>query len=46
VQRLLADNSRAKHLFGWTPRHSLEEGLTKFIEWYKRYKSEEWTKPG
>lgn len=46
VLRLLADNSRAKQLLGWTPRYSLEEGLTKFIEWYKNYKSEEWAKPG
>jgi len=46
VQRLLADNSRAKELWGWTPKYSLEEGLTEFMEWYKNYKSEEWSKPG
>ncbi len=46
VQRLLADNSRAKQLLGWTPKYSLEEGLTKLIDWYQNYKSEEWSKPG
>jgi len=46
VQRLLADNSRARQLLGWTPKYSLEDGLIKLIEWYKNYKSEEWSKPG
>lgn len=44
VQRLLADNSRAKQLLGWAPKYSFEEGLTEFIEWYKNYKTEEWIK--
>ena len=35
VERLLADNTRAKELLGWTPRHSLEEGLAGTIEWVK-----------
>jgi TPP-dependent pyruvate/acetoin dehydrogenase alpha subunit len=42
---MLADNSKAKQLLGWTQKHSLEDGLTKLIEWYKNYKSEEWSKP-
>lgn len=46
VQRLLADNSRAKEILGWAPRHSFEEALTGLIDWYKNYKSEEWSKPG
>jgi len=46
VQRLLADNSRIKQLLGWTPKHSLEDGLTRLLDWYKNYKSEEWSKPG
>jgi UDP-glucose 4-epimerase len=46
VQRLIADNSRAKKLLGWTPKHSFEDGLASLVDWYKNYKSEEWTKPG
>lgn len=44
VNRLIADISRAKKL-GWKPEYSLDEGLTKFIDWYKNYKFEEWAKP-
>ena len=29
------DNRRAQELLGWTPKFSLEEGLTKTIGWYK-----------
>ena len=46
VQRLIADDSRAKKLLGWEPELSLEDGLKIFINWYKNYKSEEWSKPG
>jgi UDP-glucose 4-epimerase len=45
VQRLITGTKRAESL-GWKPRHSLDEGLKKFIDWYKNYKSEEWAKPG
>lgn len=33
VERLLADNSTAAELLGWSPRVSLEEGLTQTIAW-------------
>ena len=46
VDRLCADNSKAKELLGWKPKHSLKDGLTKLVDWYKYYKSEEWSKPG
>jgi nucleoside-diphosphate-sugar epimerase len=29
------DNSRANGQLGWKPRYTLEEGLTKTIQWYK-----------
>ncbi len=35
VERLLADNRKAKRLIGWTPRTSLEDGLKETIEWVK-----------
>ncbi len=35
VERLCADNTRARELLGWQPRHTLEEGLTRTIEWVK-----------
>jgi len=38
VQRLWADNSKAKKLFGWQPKYAgrsgLKSGLTKTIEWF------------
>jgi len=46
VQRLLSDNSKVKEVVGWAPKYSLEEGLAKLVDWYKNYRSEEWTKPG
>jgi UDP-glucose 4-epimerase len=45
VQRLLAKASKARELLGWKPKYTLEDGLEKFINWYKNYKSEEWAKP-
>lgn len=33
VERLLSDNRLAKEKLGWSPRVSLEEGLSKTIEW-------------
>ena len=34
VERLIADSTRAKNLLGWEPKHTLEQGLRLFIEWY------------
>jgi len=45
VQRLVAATSKANKL-GWEPKHSIDEGLKKFIDWYKNYRIEEWAKPG
>jgi UDP-glucose 4-epimerase len=45
VKRLVADISKAKEFLGWKPKHTIEEGLKKFIDWYKNYKFEEWAKP-
>ena len=33
VDRLLADNTRARDLLGWSPQHSLESGLIHTINW-------------
>lgn len=35
VDRLCADNSKARRLLAWQPGHSLEDGLEKTIEWLK-----------
>lgn len=35
VDRLLADNSLARDLLGWTPQVGLEEGLERTIAWMK-----------
>ncbi len=42
VDRLCADNTKARELAGWSPAYSLEEGLLKTIAWFQenvgRYK--------
>jgi UDP-glucose 4-epimerase len=35
VDRLLAETSRLRAATGWQPRFSLEEGLTKTVEWIR-----------
>ena len=34
VERLLADNSKAKEFLGWSPGYSLKEGIIETIEWF------------
>ena len=46
VQRLVADCTKAKKLLEWMPQYKLEEGLEKFVNWYRNYRFEEWSKPG
>ncbi|MBZ4666107.1 NAD-dependent 4,6-dehydratase LegB [Mahella sp.] len=44
VNRLLADNSKAKEILDWKPEYTLDQGLAITIEWIKhnldRYKAE------
>lgn len=37
VDRLLADNSRARELVGWAPRVPLEDGLRTTIDWVREH---------
>ena len=37
VERLLADNSKARKLLGWSPRVNLDTGLRKTIEWIEEH---------
>ena len=32
-----ADNSRAQEILGWSPKISFEEGMSKTIEWFRKY---------
>lgn len=36
VEKTYADISKAKKLLGYEPKTSFEDGIAKFIEWYKR----------
>ena len=36
VMQLLSDTRLAQKLFGWAPRHTLEDGLRETIEWYQK----------
>jgi dTDP-glucose 4,6-dehydratase len=38
VERLLCDNGKAMRVVGWSPRVTLEEGLTRTIEWIGRHR--------
>jgi nucleoside-diphosphate-sugar epimerase len=37
VERLLADNTKARELFGWTPRYDLARGLAETATWLERH---------
>ena len=39
VERLLADNTKAKQILNWVPKYTLEKGLKKTIEWFKKNKN-------
>jgi len=39
IWRMFADSSRARSLFGWTPRVNLDEGLKLTVDWYRQYLS-------
>jgi len=45
VRRLIADTKKAQQLLGWKPVYTFDEGLEKFIDWYRNYRFEEWEKP-
>lgn len=38
VERLWADNTKAKRILDWAPKYSLEEGIKKTIAWFKKNK--------
>lgn len=40
VERLLADNSRAREVLKWTPQVSLEDGLRTTIDWLREHLAE------
>ncbi len=37
VERLLADNNKARNLLGWEPKVSLEDGLARTAEWMEHH---------
>ncbi len=41
VKRLICDPAKAGELLGWTPRYSFDEGLARFVEWYRNHGFEE-----
>ena len=36
IWRMYCDNARARTILGWEPGHTLDEGLTETIDWYRR----------
>jgi UDP-glucose 4-epimerase len=45
VQRLIANSTKAKNTLGWYSKYTFDDGLAEFINWYRSYKFEEWSKP-
>jgi len=41
VERTYADISKAKALIGYEPKTSFEDGIKKFVEWYKENSNEQ-----
>lgn len=41
IDRQYLDSTRAHKVLGWTPRHTLDEGLAKSWAWYQEYLSEQ-----
>ena len=37
VPRTCADVTRSRRLLGWEPATPIEEGIPRFVEWYRRY---------
>lgn len=37
VIKTYADISKAKKMLGWEPKTNIEEGIKRFVEWYKKY---------
>lgn len=35
IMRMYCDSAKARDRLGWAPRHTLEQGLAKTIEWYR-----------
>ena len=35
IMEMRCDNTKARALLGWEPKHTLQEGLAKTIDWYK-----------
>jgi UDP-glucose 4-epimerase len=36
IWRMYCDNTRAREILKWEPRHTLEQGLEKTVDWYRR----------
>ena len=45
VERLWADNKKARELLGWSPKFTLEEGLKKTIDWFSNPENLRFYKP-
>jgi UDP-glucose 4-epimerase len=35
IWRMVGDSSRARSVLGWQPAHSLQQGLSETIDWYR-----------
>ena len=37
VEKTFADITKAKKMLGFSPKTSVDNGVKKFVEWYKEY---------
>jgi len=45
VERLWADNAKAKNLLGWAPEYTLDKGLAETVEWFSAAGNMQFYKP-
>lgn len=45
VMRLIADVSKAKRVLNWEPKVSLDEGLARYVNWYRDHDLDAWEAP-
>jgi UDP-glucose 4-epimerase len=44
VRHRAADTTRAEELLGWEPRHTLQDGIDRTVDWYLEYRDEDYVR--
>ena len=44
VRHRAADTTRAEELLGWEPRHTLQDGIDRTVDWYQEHRDEDYVR--